>query len=53
MSGPDVTATDPHVARLRQLDACAVSDTLDKLGLAGCVTGLRSASPGKRIASTP
>ena len=41
---------DMRVARLRALDACAVSDALDKLGLAGCVTGLRSASPGKRIA---
>lgn len=41
---------NPTVARLRALDACAVSDALDKLGLAGCVTGLRSALPGKRIA---
>lgn len=41
---------DPLVERLRRLDACAVSDALDKLGLAGCVTGLRSASPGRRIA---
>lgn len=41
---------DMRVARLRALDACAVSDALDKLGLAGCVTGLRSASPGTRIA---
>ncbi|MCW2412689.1 MULTISPECIES: RraA family protein [unclassified Sphingobium] len=45
-----MSAGYPYVARLRQLDACAVSDTLDKLGLAGCVTGLRSASPGRRIA---
>lgn len=42
--------TDPHVARLRRLDACAVSDALDRLGLPGCVTGLRSALPGRRIA---
>jgi len=42
--------SDPNVDRLRRLDACAVSDALDKLGLAGCVTGLRSASPGRRIA---
>jgi regulator of RNase E activity RraA len=42
--------SDPLVARLRKLDACAVSDALDKLGLPGCVTGLRSASPGRRIA---
>lgn len=42
--------SDSHVERLRRLDACAVSDALDKLGLPGCVTGLRSASPGRRIA---
>lgn len=40
--------TDPHVHRLRRLDACAVSDALDKLGLSGAVTGLplRSTGPG-------
>lgn len=39
---------DPHVQRLRRLDACAVSDALDKLQLAGAVTGipLRSTGPG-------
>lgn len=39
---------DPHVLRLRRLDACAVSDALDKLGLPGAVTGipLRSTGPG-------
>lgn len=39
---------DPHVQRLRRLDACAVSDALDKLGLPGVVTGipLRSTGPG-------
>ncbi|WP_129794423.1 RraA family protein [Sphingosinicella sp. CPCC 101087] len=42
--------SDPNAERLRRLDACAVSDALDKLGLPGCVTGLRSASPGRRIA---
>jgi regulator of RNase E activity RraA len=45
-----MSTSDPLVARLRSLDACAVSDALDKLGLPGCVTGLRSASPGRRIA---
>ncbi len=45
-----MTDSDLHVARLRRLDACAVSDALDKLGLLGCVTGLRSVSPGRRIA---
>jgi len=40
--------TDPNVQRLRRLDACAVSDALDKLGLPGAVSGLplRSAGPG-------
>lgn len=39
---------DPNVQRLRRLDACAVSDALDKLTLPGAVTGLplRSAGPG-------
>lgn len=32
--------SDPFVQRLRRLDACAVSDALDKLGLSGAVTGL-------------
>lgn len=41
---------DAIVARLERLDACALSDALDKLGLPGCVTGLRSALPGRRIA---
>ena len=31
---------DPLIERLRRLDACAVSDALDKLGLPGAVTGL-------------
>ncbi len=41
---------DPHVHRLRRLDACAVSDALDKLQLPGVVTGLplRSSAPGDR-----
>lgn len=39
---------DPHVQRLRRLDACAVSDALDRLQLPGAVTGipLRSTGPG-------
>lgn len=32
--------TDPAIQRLRRLDACAVSDALDKLGLPGAVTGI-------------
>ena len=40
--------TDSDLQRLRRLDACAVSDALDKLGLPGVVTGLalRSTAPG-------
>lgn len=40
--------SDPQLQRLRRLDACAVSDALDKLGLPGAVTGLplRSTGPG-------
>jgi regulator of RNase E activity RraA len=40
--------SDPYLTRLRRLDACAVSDALDKLGLQGAVTGLplRSTGPG-------
>ncbi|MCK6424740.1 MAG: RraA family protein [Burkholderiaceae bacterium] len=45
---PTYPAVEGLVKRLRRLDACAVSDALDKLGLAGAVTGLplRSAGPG-------
>ncbi len=39
-----------NVQRLRRLDACAVSDALDKLGLPGAVTGLPQRSGGARIA---
>jgi regulator of RNase E activity RraA len=35
---------DENVQRLRRLDACAVSDALDKLGLAGVVTGIAQRS---------
>jgi 4-hydroxy-4-methyl-2-oxoglutarate aldolase len=42
--------TDPHVQRLRRLDACAVSDALDKLGLPGAVTGIPQRSGEGRIA---
>ncbi len=41
---------DPRVVRLRALDACAVSDAMDKLGLAAVVTGLPPLSGGPRIA---
>lgn len=38
------------VSRLERLDSCAVSDALDKLGLRGCVTGLRPLTSARRIA---
>jgi len=43
---------DPNdpLQRLRRLDACAVSDALDKLGLPGAVTGLPQRSGPGRIA---
>jgi regulator of RNase E activity RraA len=40
----------PEVERLLRLDACAVSDAMDKLGLAGVVTGLPPLSISRRIA---
>jgi regulator of RNase E activity RraA len=42
--------SDLNVQRLRRLDACAVSDALDKLQLPGAVTGLPQRSGGGRIA---
>ena len=51
------TGGDPLVRRLRRLDACAVSDALDKLGIAGVVTGLQQRSGpdsgGGRVAGKP
>jgi len=43
-------AGDDLVARLKRLDCCAVSDALDKLGLAGVVLGLPQVSSSRRIA---
>jgi len=40
---------DDVVARLGRLDACAVSDALDKLGLTGVVTGLARLTTDQRI----
>ena len=37
-------------SRLAQLDACAVSDALDKLGLAGSVSGIQRYTTERRIA---
>jgi 4-hydroxy-4-methyl-2-oxoglutarate aldolase len=46
MSGADPTT---FLERLCRLDTCAVSDSLDKLGLAGTVTGLLPMSTPARI----
>jgi 4-hydroxy-4-methyl-2-oxoglutarate aldolase len=43
-------ADDERTRRLRKLDACAVSDALDRLGLHGVVLGLRPMGPRRRIA---
>ena len=37
--------TDPNVQRLRRLDACAVSDALDKLGVMGVQSMLLEGGP--------
>ena len=41
--------SDPIPVRLARLDACAVSDALDQLGLSPSVTGLRALSVRQRI----
>lgn len=41
---------DGFVTRLARLDACAVSDALDKLGLSGSAPGLTQQSTAQRIA---
>ena len=38
------------VSRLNKLDSCAVSDALDKLGMAGAVSGIHRYSTERRIA---
>jgi 4-hydroxy-4-methyl-2-oxoglutarate aldolase len=38
------------VKRLSRLDACALSDALDRLGMAGCVTGLLPLTSNRKIA---
>jgi regulator of RNase E activity RraA len=43
-------AEDPLLARLRALDVCAVSDALDRLGLAPSASGLSPQTVRKRIA---
>jgi regulator of RNase E activity RraA len=39
-----------YIERLCRMDSCAVSDALDKLGLAGSVTGIGRVSTDQRIA---
>ena len=41
---------DARTQRLRHLDACAVSDALDRLGLRGVVLGIRSLGPRRKVA---
>lgn len=45
-----MTHASDSVKRLRRLDACAVSDALDKLGTLGAVGGLRQLASERRIA---
>ncbi len=45
-----MSETRDNLQRLRRLDACAVSDALDKLQLPGVVTGLTQRSGSGRIA---
>ena len=40
---------DDLISRLARVDACAVSDALDKLGLTGAVTGIHRMSTSRRI----
>jgi regulator of RNase E activity RraA len=41
---------DPITVRLMRLDACALSDASDKLGIDACVTGLPPLSAARKIA---
>lgn len=47
---PSIAGTDPRTTRLRALDACAVSDALDALGLPGAVLGLHCVTGRRRLA---
>jgi regulator of RNase E activity RraA len=50
MSGDtNVTSTADPAARLRDLDACAVSDALDALGLTGAALGLHAVTGRRRL----
>jgi regulator of RNase E activity RraA len=50
MKGEKRMGKDPLVARLAKLDACAVSDALDRVGLKGVALGVRPTWPCPRIA---
>lgn len=45
-----MSLTSQRISRLEALDACAISDALDSLGVAGAVNGLLRRSTNKRIA---
>jgi 4-hydroxy-4-methyl-2-oxoglutarate aldolase len=45
-----MSQSDDLVTRLSRLDCCAVSDALDKLGMAAAVTGLAPRASSRRIA---
>ena len=50
MTGPAIESLQNRVRRLRRLDACAVSDALDRLGLTGVVSQVPQQSGAGRIA---
>jgi 4-hydroxy-4-methyl-2-oxoglutarate aldolase len=47
---PTTSSTKSFRERLARLDTCVVSDALDRLGLAGVVTGIHRLSTGRAIA---
>lgn len=46
----DAPVSDAYVFRLRQLDACAISDAMDRLAISGVASGLPRASGKDRLA---
>ncbi len=50
MTSLDAKQADSYATRLKQLDSCAVSDALDKLGLAGVAVGIVRIASSQRIA---
>jgi regulator of RNase E activity RraA len=52
-SAADPAQRDTLAGRLRGLDACAVSDALDRLGLAGAVTGIAPLVPVTAVVAGP